>query len=179
MAMRRRSYHGGGEDFEDILRNFRTMVERVDRRGSYYIEPTWRINGIPISQCATSSDLSDVTNPMRPFKPDLPPRLRTSSFRRSLYELRDSELREIIMNACLKNWDTHKDVVKILKQMQRKRARPMSVRQHVQNPTAGLYLYCRTQRELIDIILEIESRDEMGYFRQDVMDLVMVMKEKE
>lgn len=83
------------------------------------------------------------------------------------------------MNTCLKSLDTHKDVVEILKRMQSKKPRPISVRGRVQNPTAGLYLYCRTHRELVDIILEIARHDDTGHFKQDVKDLVMVMKEKE
>lgn len=92
--------------------------------------------------------------------------------------LSSSELREVIMNLCLKSLETHKDVVEILKRMQRQRPRPISARERVRNPTAGLYLYCRSQRELVDIVLEVVRHDETGYFRQDVRDLVMVIREK-
>lgn len=82
------------------------------------------------------------------------------------------------MNFCLKNLETHRAVVDILKRMQKQKPRPISARERVHNPTAGLYLYCRSQRELVDIVLEIVRRDETGYFRQDVRDLIMVIKEK-
>ncbi|RYC60533.1 hypothetical protein CHU98_g5662 [Xylaria longipes] len=54
-----------------------------------------------------------------------------------------------------------------------------SLRARVQSPTAGLYLYCRTQRELVDIILEILKYDETEHFKQDVKDLIMVIKERD
>lgn len=83
------------------------------------------------------------------------------------------------MNACLKNMDAHRDVVEMLKHMQRKRPRPISLGDRVQNPTAGLYLYCRNQRELVDIVIELGRRDATGSFKQDVKDLIMVIQEKD
>ncbi|KAI1125547.1 hypothetical protein F5Y10DRAFT_267975 [Nemania abortiva] len=169
---------GKGDSEENILQKLRDMIERSDPRGSYYIEPTWRINGVSISQ-RTSPNRPEMLSRTRFPRLKIPLRPRTTDFKHLLRGLSRSELREIIMNFCLKSIDTHKDVIDILKRMQTKKPRPISLRSHVQNPTVGLYLYCRTQRELVEIILEISSYDETGYFKQDVRDLVMVMKEKE
>ncbi|GAP88459.2 hypothetical protein SAMD00023353_2901430 [Rosellinia necatrix] len=161
--------HSKGASDESILQNLRDMVERADPRESYYIEPTWRINGVPISRCP-SPDPAQATGLPNP---------RKSTFKQHLCGLHSSELREIIMNTCLKSHDAHKDVVDMLKRMQKKKPRPISLGDRVQNPTVGLYLYCRTQRELVDIVLELSKRDETGYFKRDVKDLVMVIKEKD
>ncbi|GAW13693.1 hypothetical protein ANO14919_030820 [Xylariales sp. No.14919] len=167
-----RSPNGG------ILHNLRDMVERTDPRGCYYIEPTWRINGVPLSRC-DSADLRQSTGAPRLQRFETIRRPRNPTLRHHLRGLRSSELREIIMNVCLKNLDTHKDVVQILKRMQKKKPRPISLRERVDNPTAGLYLYCRTHRELVEIINELEGYDESGTFEQDVMDLSRVIREKE
>ncbi|KAJ8129536.1 hypothetical protein O1611_g4096 [Lasiodiplodia mahajangana] len=170
--------HGKDDSDDDIVKRLRAMVERSDPRGSYYIEPTWRINGVSISQ-HMSPDRRDTARRTRLRKFEIPTRHRTYDFKQFLQGLCRSELREIIMNLCLRSLDTHKDVVEILKCMQKKKPRPLSFGGHVNNPTVGLYLYCRTQRELVDIILEIASYDETGYFKQDVRDLAMVIKEKD
>ncbi|KAI0465875.1 hypothetical protein F4859DRAFT_344311 [Xylaria cf. heliscus] len=170
--------NGDGDSGESILKNLRDMVERTDPRGSYYIEPTWRINGVPISEC-DSPHLSHPAHPTRQVRFDSLERHRKSTFKRWLWELRSSELREIIMNLCLRSLDTHRDVVRILKRMQKKKPRPISIGERVQNPTAGLYLYCRTQQELVDIILEISRYDENGYLKQDVKDLIMVIRQRD
>ncbi|KAI1820686.1 hypothetical protein F4861DRAFT_522111 [Xylaria intraflava] len=174
---------------EGILQSLRDMIKRVDPRGSYHIEPTWRVNGMPVSRSSSPDlphprdrrlragpDLSRIMGPKRYRKYDYGTRLSFNPFIRGLHS---SELREVIMNACLKNMDTHRDVISILKRMQKRRPRPISHDGRVRNPTVGLYLYCRTQRELVDIVLELERNDDTGYFKQDVRDLVMVMKEKE
>ncbi|KAI1750265.1 hypothetical protein F4782DRAFT_548757 [Xylaria castorea] len=163
---------------EGILKNLRDMVERTDLRGSYYLEPTWRINGVPISECG-SPDPSHAAIPMKQVRFQALARHGKSTIKQSLSGLHSSDLREIIMNLCLRSLDTHKDVVAILRRMQRKKPRPISLGKRVQSPTAGLYLYCRTQRELIDIILEISQYDETEHFKQDVKDLIMVIKERE
>ncbi|KAJ3577856.1 hypothetical protein NPX13_g2712 [Xylaria arbuscula] len=147
------------------------MVERSDPRGAFYIQPTWTINGIPLSQYPSAD--SRVPNL------DAAPRTRKPTFEGLLRGLRSSELREIIMNCCLKSLNTHKDVVDILKRMQAKKPRPICLSGRVQNPTAGMYLYCRTHRELIDIIIELAKYDETGCFEQDVRDLARVIQEKD
>ncbi|KAI0420857.1 hypothetical protein F5X98DRAFT_371349 [Xylaria grammica] len=147
-----RSPNGG------ILHNLRDMVERTDPRGA---------------------DLRQSTGAPRLQRFETIRRPRNPTLRHHLRGLRSSELREIIMNVCLKNLDTHKDVVQILKRMQKKKPRPISLRERVDNPTAGLYLYCRTHRELVEIINELEGYDESGTFEQDVMDLSRVIREKE
>ncbi|KAI2628217.1 hypothetical protein GGS21DRAFT_492867 [Xylaria nigripes] len=167
-----------GDGREGILQNIRDIIRRVDPRGSYHIEPTWRINGIPISRC-TSPDLPRMAGPRRLRKYDYTTRFGSSSFRSFIRGLHSSELREIIMNMCLKSFDVHRDVIDILKRMQRKRPRPICLGGRIQNPTAGMYLYCRNQRELVDIVLELEANDDSGSFKQDVRDLVAVMQEKE
>ncbi|KAI3324218.1 hypothetical protein HD806DRAFT_522049 [Xylariaceae sp. AK1471] len=167
--------NGDGNYDQSILENLRDMVQRADPRGSYYLEPTWRINRLPIPQC-NSPDLLQAASPTRPF--ENPARPRRSTFKERLRTLRSPELREIIMNASLKCLDTHKEVVKILKRMQHKRPRPITHGEHVRRPTVGLYLYCRTQRELVDIILELARQDRSGCFKQDVKDLIMVLEEK-
>ncbi|KAI0407141.1 hypothetical protein F4802DRAFT_554303 [Xylaria palmicola] len=174
MAFTINTFDDEGNSDEDILKNLRDMVERSDPRGSYYIEPTWRINGVPISECA-----SPATSPSKRRRCQIQEPSNRPTFKQGLRQLRSSELREIIMNFCLKSLDTHRDVVQILKQMQKKHPRPISLGDRVQNPTAGLYLYCRTQKELVDIVLEMSTYDETGSFKQDVRDLVKVMKEKE
>ena len=83
------------------------------------------------------------------------------------------------MNCCLKSLNTHKDVVDILKRMQTKKPRPICLGGRRQNQKAGLYLYCRTHRELIDIIIELAKYDETGCFEQDVRDLTRVIQEKD
>ncbi|KAI3333707.1 hypothetical protein F4824DRAFT_231576 [Ustulina deusta] len=169
---------GNDDPKEGILHNLRHMVERTDPRGSYYIEPTWRINGIPISRCA-SPDSRRRTSATRPPKFDTLARPRQPTFKQHLREQRSSDLREIIMNFCLRSLDTHKDVVEMLKRMQKKKPRPISLGERVQNPTVGLYLYCRTHRELVDIIIDLARHDETGYFERDVRDLTRVIQEKE
>jgi hypothetical protein len=82
------------------------------------------------------------------------------------------------MNASLKSLDTHKGVVRILKRMQQKKPRPISAKERIQRPTVGLYLYCRTQHELVDIVLELARQDRTGCFKQDIKDLIMIMEEK-
>lgn len=144
---------------------------------SYYIEPTWRINGVSIPQLPSPHRPATAYAARLP-KSDIPARPRATTFKQHIRSLSCSELREIIMNLCLKSLETHREVVEMLKRMQRQRPTPISLRERVQNPTAGLYLYCRSQRELVDIVLEITRHDETGYFRQDVRDLIMVMKEK-
>ncbi|KAI0544992.1 hypothetical protein F4679DRAFT_588920 [Xylaria curta] len=170
--------NGDGDSDEGILRNLRDMVERTDPRGSYYLEPTWRINGVPISECG-NLDTPNATIPTRQVRFVTSARHRKPTLKQCLWGLRSSDLREIIMNLCLRNLDTHKDVVAILKRMQRKKPRPISLGKRVQSPSAGLYLYCRTQRELIDIVLEISQYDDTEHFKQDVKDLIMVIKERE
>ncbi|KAI1188027.1 hypothetical protein F5B17DRAFT_452383 [Nemania serpens] len=172
-------YNGesSGSSEEDILHHIRDMVKRADARGSYYIEPTWRINGVSISRLS-SPRLPATANAAKHLRSEIPARPRVSTFKQHIRSLSCSELREIIMNFCLKNLETHRAVVDILKRMQKQKPRPISARERVHNPTAGLYLYCRSQRELVDIVLEIVRRDETGYFRQDVRDLIMVIKEK-
>ncbi|KAI0856907.1 hypothetical protein F4860DRAFT_528638 [Xylaria cubensis] len=169
---------GDGDSDEGILINLRDMVERTDPRGSYYLEPTWRINGVPISECG-NLESPHAAIPTRQVRFETLARHRKPTLKQCLWGLRSSDLREIIMNLCLRSLDTHKDVVAILKRMQRKKPRPISLEKRVQNPTAGLYLYCRTQRELIDIILEISQYDDTEHFKQDVKDLIMVIKERE
>ncbi|KAI0430789.1 hypothetical protein F5Y09DRAFT_306880 [Xylaria sp. FL1042] len=144
----------------------------------YYIEPTWRINGIPISQCA-SPDSRQPASAIRQPNLEIPPLGRRLTFKQHLRKLHDSELREIIMNFCLKSLDTHKDVVELLKCMHKKKPRPISLGERVQNPTAGLYLYCRTHRELVEILIELARNDETGCFEQDARDLARVIREKE
>ncbi|KAI0197855.1 hypothetical protein F4808DRAFT_437810 [Astrocystis sublimbata] len=181
---------GPGCCTDGTMRNLRACVERTDPRGSYYFEPTWRVNGCPISDC----DPLEPPFPNNPLARGYGPRARQVRFdltpaqvrslqanlRQHLWGLRSSELREIIMNLCLKNLDTHRDVVAILKRMQKRRPRPIAPDpdNRVRNPTAGLYLYCRTQRELVDIVLEISRYDEMDSFAQDVKDLVMVIRDR-
>ncbi|KAF2963028.1 hypothetical protein GQX73_g10536 [Xylaria multiplex] len=168
---------GSSDPNGDILHGLRDMVERTDPRGTYYIEPTWRINGIPLSRCV-SPDLHQSTRVLKPLKFESLRRPRKPTLKQHLRELRSSELREIIMNVCLKSLNTHKDVVQILKRMQKKKPRPISHGERVENPTAGLYLYCRTHRELVDIIIELAGYDESGYFERDVRDLGRVIQEK-
>ncbi|KAK5637411.1 hypothetical protein RRF57_013123 [Xylaria bambusicola] len=162
---------GSGVTNEGILHTLRDMVERIDPRGAFYIQPTWCINGIPISRYpGPDSRQQAKATPSRP---------RKAMFEEHLRGLRSSELREIIMNCCLKSLNTHKDVIDILKRMQTKKPRPICLGERVQNPTAGLYLYCRTHRELIDIIIELAKYDETGCFERDVRDLTRVIREKD
>ncbi|KAI1108303.1 hypothetical protein F5Y14DRAFT_457174 [Nemania sp. NC0429] len=185
MAFAVDSYNGesSGKSEEDILRRLRDIVRRADARGSYYIEPTWRINEVSTSRnpspytTGTATSSSSETPPP-PARPRVSRTTTTTTFKQHIRSLSCSELREVIMNLCLKNLETHREVVEILKRMQRKRPRPISLRERVQNPTAGLYLYCRTQRELVDIVLEVTRHDGTGYLRQDVRDLVMVIRER-
>ncbi|KAI0103906.1 hypothetical protein GGR51DRAFT_561283 [Nemania sp. FL0031] len=167
-----------GDSRDNIMKRLREMIERSDYRGSYYIEPTWRINGLSISK-HTSPDRRDTVRRTKLRKFEFPSHHRTYDFKQFLHGLGCSELREIIMNLCLRNLDTHKDVVDILKRMQQKKPRSISTGRRISNPTVGLYLYCRTQKELVDIILEIASYDETGYFKQDIKDLAMVIREKD
>ncbi|KAH8160268.1 hypothetical protein CIB48_g7986 [Xylaria polymorpha] len=178
MAFTINNNDGDGDSDEGLLKNLRDIVERTDPRGSYYIEPTWRINGVPISEYG-SPHLSPTVQPTRRVRFETLAQHKRSAFERCLWGLRCSELREIIMNLCLRSLNTHKDVVRMLKRMQKKNPRPISLGERVQNPTAGLYLYCRTQQELVDIILEISRHDGDEHFRQDIKDLIMVIKERE
>jgi len=82
------------------------------------------------------------------------------------------------MNASLKNLDAHREVVRILKRMHDRKPRPITLGQRVHRPNVGLYLYCRSQSELVDIILELARQDGTGHFKQDVKDLIRVMQEK-
>ncbi|KAI0808636.1 hypothetical protein GGR55DRAFT_652255 [Xylaria sp. FL0064] len=170
--------HANGKPDGGILYGLRDMVQRTDPRGCYYIEPTWRINGVPISRCPSPGSHRPASAIRQPDL-GIPPLARRLTLKQHLRTLHDSELREIIMNFCLKNLDIHKDVVELLKRMQKKKPRPISCGERVQNPTAGLYLYCRTHRELVEIVIEMARRDETRCFEQDVRDLARVIREKE
>ncbi|KAI1436543.1 hypothetical protein GGR50DRAFT_693155 [Xylaria sp. CBS 124048] len=174
---------------EGLLQSIREMIKRIDPRGSYHIEPTWRVNGVPISRC-TSPELPFMSGARGP-RP-APDAMKSRNRRRS-YEYRPApdrtsfgsfvgglsipELREVIMNACLKNLGSHRDVIAMLKVMQGRNPKPISGR--IRNPNVGMYLYCRSQRELVEIVLELDRNDDTGCFRQDVRDLVTVMKEND
>jgi hypothetical protein len=144
---------------------------------AYSFEPTWRIKRVSISQCNTP-DPSHAAKPTKPVETPTQPRMPSSAFRERLVTLRSPELREIIMNASLKYFETHKEVVKILKRMQSKKPRPITKGGRVRRPTAGLYLYCRTQGELVDIIFELVGQDVTGCIEQDAKDLITILEEK-
>ncbi|KAI1811963.1 hypothetical protein GGS20DRAFT_560161 [Poronia punctata] len=158
---------------QSILQDLRNMVQRVDRRSSYYIEPTWLINGVPISQCVNTGHYQPLPAP--PSECTDTCKLKRS-FKEELRQLRCSELREIIMNAALKSFDAHREVVRILKRLHEKK--PRTLGQGIQRPNVGLYLYCRNQGELVDIVLELARLDITGHFNQDVQDLITVMQEQ-
>ncbi|KAI0395217.1 hypothetical protein F5Y17DRAFT_424155 [Xylariaceae sp. FL0594] len=200
------TYYGGDGQIDtghNILRALRQMVQRTDRRGCYYIEPTWLVNGVPIPPSHHSTTIPSpelfcppAASPPIPLmfaNPVIPQQQQqdndyerhkhghgnghrrsfSRSFEEDLRRLRSSELREIIMNVSLKNQDTEREVVRILKRMHEKRPRPLSA----QRPIVGHYLYCRSQNELVEIILELARQDGTGRFKQDVKDLIRVMKE--
>ncbi|KAI8625960.1 hypothetical protein F5Y19DRAFT_448497 [Xylariaceae sp. FL1651] len=163
--------------YDGILGDLRRMIERVDPRGAYYIEPTWRINGATILQRSRPESLQTSLAQSPTYRAPVQP--RKLRFKERLRSLNSSQLREIIMNACLKSLCTHKKVVRILKRMQKKKPRPFCSGGSVRRPTVGLYLYCRTQRELVEIILELAEEDGTGCFKQDVKDLIMVMEKQD
>ncbi|KAI1324719.1 hypothetical protein F5Y16DRAFT_380189 [Xylariaceae sp. FL0255] len=162
------------------------------------LEPTWRINPIknplsPSSSQATSKTITSTQSSSKdsnhdrqhyctcPHSRSHKPGGRKPPFKDFVKNLTTVELREVIMNACLRDFDTHRDVVTALKRLQQEKPRAIccgSPTGHVRRPVVGLYLYCRSQRELVDIVLDLERSDTSGDFRRDVRDLVVVMRNR-
>ncbi|KAI0152748.1 hypothetical protein GGR57DRAFT_503616 [Xylariaceae sp. FL1272] len=159
----------------DFMQDIISSAERADPRGCYYIQPTWRINELP-SPTRPSLDPFLASPLSKKARFNKTPDARKMPFRELLHHLSKSELREVIMNASLRDFDAHRDVVATLKDLQIRKPRSMS--NDVKRPVAGLYLYCRSQKELVDIVLELERNDTTGNFKRDVKDLIMIMKEK-
>ncbi|KAI1265454.1 hypothetical protein F5Y18DRAFT_427052 [Xylariaceae sp. FL1019] len=158
-----------------FMQNILSSAARADPRGCYYIQPTWRINELP-SPTRPSLD-PFLTSPVsKKARFEKTTHTRRLPFRELLRHLSRPELREVIMNASLRDFDAHRDVVRMLKNMQARK--PRSISNDVKRPVAGLYLYCRSQKELVDIVLELERNDTTGNFKRDITDLIMVMKEK-